>query len=96
MSKNNNFSKISVEDYLSDPSGKNLVALGEDRNQILLDYLADGGRERQGSEERVGWVVDTVAVFAKVTRDYHSCKEKDFTTHMEHAIGQLALETFFF
>lgn len=83
--------KISVEEYLSDPSGKNLVALGKNRNQILLDYLANSGRERQDSEGRVGWVVDTVAMFAKVTRDYHSCmtlKEKDFMTHMEHAIGQ--------
>lgn len=31
---------ISIEEYLSDPSAENLLALGDDRAQILVDSLA--------------------------------------------------------
>ena len=80
-----------MKDYLADPSGENLIALGEDRNRLLLDYLAEGGKERYSCEGKVAWVVDTVAVFAKVTRDYYSSvasEDKDVMDSIEKAIGQ--------
>ena len=53
-----------MEEYLCDPCGENLLALGEDRNSILLNYLS--GRSHISQEARVA------SLYVKVTSDYDS------------------------
>lgn len=74
-----------MEEYLRDPSGENLVALGEDRIQLLLDHMAAGGKETQ--EEMVE---KTVAMFIRVTHDYYTYLEGDENVRktIESVIGQ--------
>lgn len=82
-------SQITLEDFLTDPNGENLVALGEDRNQIILNSLAGsfptGEDEAVDLERRTAMAADTVAMFVKVTRNYHDYLQ---ITHIRGIIEQ--------
>lgn len=60
---------MTLEKYLSDPSGVNLLALGEDRNRLILESLVEG---MEGGGERLARAADAVAMFIRVTGDYHT------------------------
>lgn len=62
------------------------MALGADRNQILLDYVAESG-ESGNIEERIAQAAALAAMFVKVTRDYHLSGDTQVQGIMESATG---------
>lgn len=53
---------------MEDPTGENLLALGEERNQLFLDSIA----RNTSPNDKLSQATHVAALFVQVTKYYHS------------------------